>query len=77
MGRNIGVALGPILGGLVLAKSYNIGLLAAASTLAVFGLITFLFLHETCPTPQPHQRKAYATSSKSIKAPCKTSSFPA
>jgi MFS family permease len=50
MGRNIGVALGPILGGLVLAKSYNIGLLAAASTLAVFGLITFLFLKETRPT---------------------------
>ncbi|MEL7644996.1 MAG: MFS transporter [Anaerolineaceae bacterium] len=49
MGRNIGVALGPILGGLVLAKSYNIGLLAAASTLAVFGLITFLFLKETRP----------------------------
>ncbi|HPS33558.1 MAG TPA: MFS transporter [Anaerolineaceae bacterium] len=50
MGRNIGVALGPILGGLLLVKSYNIGLFSAAATLAAFGLITFLFLKETRPT---------------------------
>ncbi|HOA21051.1 MAG TPA: MFS transporter [Anaerolineaceae bacterium] len=49
MGRNIGVALGPILGGLVLARSYNIGLMAAAGTLAIFGLITLFFLKETRP----------------------------
>ena len=49
MGRNIGVALGPILGGIVLAKSYNIGLITAAVTLTIFGIITFLFLKETRP----------------------------
>lgn len=47
MGRNIGVALGPILGGLALSRSYNLGFIAAAIALAVFGVITVLFLKET------------------------------
>ena len=44
MGRNIGVALGPVLGGLVVVISYNLGLYAAAIALSIFGLITVLFL---------------------------------
>lgn len=47
MGRNVGVALGPILGGLVLSKSYNIGFVTAAIALTFFGLLTVLFLKET------------------------------
>ena len=47
MARNIGVALGPILGGIVLSSNYNIGFLGAAAALAVYGLITLIFLRET------------------------------
>ena len=49
MGRNIGVALGPLIGGLVLTASYAYGLLGAAAALALFGLITLFFVRETLP----------------------------
>jgi len=52
MGRNIGVALGPILGGLVLSKSYNIGFISAASALLVYGFIVIIFLKETLVSTQ-------------------------
>ncbi|MFZ3071336.1 MAG: MFS transporter, partial [Anaerolineaceae bacterium] len=54
MGRNIGVALGPVLGGLVLAKSYNFGMYAAFIALATFGVVTVLFLKETS-APDPNK----------------------
>ncbi len=47
MARNIGVALGPILGGIALSTNYNIGFIAAAATLTFYGLITLFFLRET------------------------------
>lgn len=47
MGRNVGVALGPILGGLVLSRSYNIGFISASVALTFFGLLTIIFLKET------------------------------
>ena len=47
MGRNIGVALGPIIGGIVLSSNYSIGFTLAALALALYGLITLLFLRET------------------------------
>ena len=47
MARNIGVALGPILGGIALSSNYNIGFIAAAATLSFYGLITLFFLRET------------------------------
>lgn len=47
MARNIGVALGPILGGIALSSNYNIGFIAAAATLTFYGLITLFFLRET------------------------------
>lgn len=47
MARNIGVALGPILGGIALSTNYNIGFIAAAATLTFYGLITLFFLCET------------------------------
>jgi MFS family permease len=55
MGRNIGVALGPVLGGLVVAISYNLGMYAAAIALSIFGLITAIFLQETIPQGSQHQ----------------------
>jgi len=55
MGRNIGVALGPVLGGLVVVISYNLGLYVAAIALAVFGLISVLFLRETNPQSNRQQ----------------------
>jgi len=57
MGRNIGVALGPILGGLALSRSYNLGFIAAAIALAVFGVITVLFLKETLEHKSGEQRE--------------------
>ena len=55
MGRNIGVALGPVLGGLIVVISYNLGLYVAAIALAVFGLISVLFLRETNPQSNRQQ----------------------
>ena len=47
MGRNIGVALGPILGGIVLSSNYSLGFLGATLALLIYGLITLFFLQET------------------------------
>jgi len=47
MGRNIGVALGPIIGGIVLSSNYSIGFTGAALALTLYGLITLFFLRET------------------------------
>jgi MFS family permease len=55
MGRNIGVAPGPVLGGLIVVISYNLGLFVAAIALAVFGLISVLFLRETNPQSNRQQ----------------------
>jgi len=49
MGRNIGVATGPAVGGFVLALSYNIGLYGAAAGLITYGLLMLFFAHETLP----------------------------
>ena len=58
MGRNIGVALGPILGGIVLSNSYNIGFIAAALALATYGIITLLFLKETLERKTGEERES-------------------
>ena len=47
MARNIGVALGQILGGIVLSSNYNIGFMGASAALTFYGLITLFFLRET------------------------------
>ena len=57
MGRNVGVALGPILGGLVLSRTYNIGFMIAAIALASFGLIILLFLRETLQRQENAKRE--------------------
>ena len=55
MGHNVGVALGPMLGGLVLAKSYNIGFITASIALLIYGIIVILFLKETLATDAPRE----------------------
>jgi len=47
MARNIGVALGPMIGGIVLSSNYSIGFTGAALALIFYGLITLFFLRET------------------------------
>jgi MFS family permease len=47
MGRNIGVAIGPMIGGIVLSSNYSLGFMGAALALMLYGLITLLFLRET------------------------------
>ena len=47
MGRNIGMALGPALGGFVLAISYSIGLYAAALAMGSYGVFIMFFIKET------------------------------
>ncbi len=47
MGRNIGVALGPAIGGFVLSISYTIGLYAGAAGLGIYGLFVLFFMRET------------------------------
>jgi len=49
MGRNIGVAAGPAIGGFVLSQSYNIGLYGAAGGMLVYGLLILAFARETLP----------------------------
>jgi len=49
MGRNIGVAAGPALGGFVLSRSYSLGLYSAAAGLAAYGLLLLFFARETIP----------------------------
>jgi len=49
MARNIGVAVGPALGGLVLSRSYSIGLFSAAAGYSLYGILLLLFARETIP----------------------------
>jgi len=49
MGRNIGVATGPAVGGFVLSRSYSLGLYGAATGLAAYALMLLFFARETLP----------------------------
>lgn len=64
MGRNIGVALGPAIGGFVLSISYTIGLYAAAAGLGTYGLCVLFFvretLHQTIKTHSSSLREQFA-----------------
>ena len=66
MGRNIGVALGPVLGGLVVVISYNLGLYAAAIALSIFGRIAVLFLRESHRQSGRNKAPAYARNYRSL-----------
>ncbi len=64
MGRNVGVALGPLLGGLVLSTSYRIGFLCAAISLTTYGIISIFATKETLPVAA---RSAHSTVATQIK----------
>ena len=49
LGANVGIALGPAIGGFVAAVSYSIAFYAAAVTLVVFGLVVWFYMKETLP----------------------------
>ena len=58
MGRNIGVATGPAIGGFVLARSYNIGLFGAAIGMTVYGLMLLFFARETIPAATNQEKSS-------------------
>ncbi|MBC8505060.1 MAG: MFS transporter [Anaerolineales bacterium] len=47
LSKNIGIAIGPAVGGFVASSSYNITFIVATIGLVAFGLITAFFLNET------------------------------
>lgn len=49
MARNIGVAAGPALGGLLLSRSYSIGLYSAGAGYVLYGILLLVFAGETIP----------------------------
>lgn len=55
MSNNIGVALGPTLGGLVAAYSYTLAFSLAAAGLVTYGLLIAFFARETIPQRTPEQ----------------------
>lgn len=58
MGRNIGVAAGPAIGGFVLAQSYDIGLYGAALGLVTYGLLLLFFARETIPPEAVNEKSS-------------------
>jgi MFS family permease len=49
MSDNLGIAIGPALGGLIIVVSYTIGFAVAAAALILFGLVIAIFARETIP----------------------------
>lgn len=49
MSHNLGIAIGPVIGGLVAATSYTIAFNSAASGLCIFGLLLLVFARESMP----------------------------
>jgi MFS family permease len=50
---NLGIAIGPAIGGFVAATSYDASFTIAAVTLLIFGLLIALFARETVPREEP------------------------
>lgn len=53
MSHNLGIAVGPAIGGVVAATSYAIAFSAAATGLCVFGLLLLFFARESMPVVVP------------------------
>ncbi|MBN2386149.1 MAG: MFS transporter [Anaerolineales bacterium] len=47
--QNLGIAIGPIVGGILATRSYDLAFYAAATGLASYGLLLAFFAHETLP----------------------------
>ena len=57
LSKNVGVALGPAIGGFVASASYNIAFQFAASGLMIFSLLIIFFARETLPQGTPDQKR--------------------
>ncbi len=55
MSNNVGIAVGPAVGGFLAAVSYDWAFYAAAAASAAFGLLVLFFVTETLPSPQEEQ----------------------
>lgn len=49
MSDNLGIAIGPAIGGFIIVYSYQVGFAAAAATLILFGLVIAIVARETIP----------------------------
>jgi len=61
LSKNIGIAIGPAIGGFVASKSYDIAFFAAMIGLVSFGLVTALFLTETLDKSVIQEKSATAS----------------
>jgi len=59
MGRNVGVAAGPAIGGFVLSRSYQLGLLGAMIGMVSYGLMLLFFARETIPLFDQGERRGW------------------
>ena len=53
MSHNLGIAIGPAIGGIAAATSYVIAFSSAAAGLCIFGLLLLFFARETIPSAAP------------------------
>ncbi len=58
MSNNIGIAVGPMIGGFIASASYSNAFLMAAVGLCIYGLMQFFFANETLPVQAPNQPAA-------------------
>jgi len=56
MGNNLGISLGPMLGGFVVVASYSTAFIIAASGLIFYGILLFFLAKETLSRAGPTQR---------------------
>jgi MFS family permease len=59
MGSNLGIAMGPALGGFIASRSYSITFALAAAGMVTYGLLVLFFARETRPeeNQEPEERK--------------------
>jgi predicted MFS family arabinose efflux permease len=57
MSNNVGIAIGPAIGGFIASSSYYIAFLCAAAGLASYGLLLTFFARETLPEETRHKPK--------------------
>ena len=55
LGNNVGIALGPAIGGFVATSSYTIAFICATVGLIAFGLVVWFFTKETLPEGEPEK----------------------
>jgi MFS family permease len=56
--NNVGVALGPVIGGMITSNSYTIAFFLAAACMTAYGVLMVIFGKETLPKDKPIQEAA-------------------